>query len=86
MLSRVFGTIEGHRHSCTLSLRGPTSSTFVDEAHRCSNRTASTYRNRPPHDPEFLLYPFETGADPACPHCGAVVLLALADVHHDGAS
>jgi hypothetical protein len=41
-----------------------------------------------PHDLEFLLYPFETGADPACTLCGAVMfmLLAVADVHNDGAS
>jgi ribosomal protein S27AE len=38
------------------------------------------------HDQEFLLYPFDTGEDPACPRCGAVMLLAAAEVHNDRAN
>jgi hypothetical protein len=36
-----------------------------------------------PHDQEFLLYPLDTGEDPVCPRCGAVMSLAGAEVHND---
>jgi len=39
-----------------------------------------------PHDQEFLLYPLDTGEDPACPRCGTVMLLAAAEVHNDRAN
>jgi hypothetical protein len=33
-----------------------------------------------PSDQEFLLYPLDTGEDPACLHCGTVMMLAGQEV------
>ena len=35
-------------------------------------------------DQEFLLYPLDTGEDPACLDCGALMMLELAQLATDG--